>query len=399
MCPARDAGISGTLAPSGRAKTGTGEGAALLKKTGALSRTALLLFGCIAGVSGGVVLWAVGYPAAADGVWAATSLLALVPVLVSMVRDLIRRSGGVDLIAVMAIIGAVALGEYLAGAVIGLMLATGRALEEYASNRAERELSSLLKRAPRTAYRLLGGTIEAIPVERVASGDLLVVKEGDVLPVDGIVTTGPAVLDESALTGESRLVVREIGDRVRSGTANAGSSFQMRALANASGSTYAGIVRMVEEAQKSSAPLVRLADRYAWIFVPAALATAGIAWGISGDPVRALAVLVVATPCPLLLAAPVAIVSGVSRREARDRYQGWRGDRDPRSSESALYGQDRHHYDGCAARPSLPAPEPRLDRGRTAEIRRLARSGVLPRARECSGRDGAGTGSEPRPSH
>ena len=288
-----------------------------MKGTAARKQTAVLLFGCIAGLSGGVVLWAVGFPAAADGVWAATSLLALVPVVVSMVRDLIRRSGGIDVIAVMAIIGAVVLGEYLAGAVIGLMLATGRALEEYAANRAERELSALLKRAPRTAHRLRQGTLETISVDAVEAGDLLIVKEGDVLPVDGLVMAGTAVLDESALTGESRLVEREIGDQVRSGTANAGSSFQMRALANAAGSTYAGIVRMVEEAQKSSAPLVRLADRYARLFVPVALAMSGAAWAISGDPVRALAVLVVATPCPLLLAAPVAIVSGVSRAAKR----------------------------------------------------------------------------------
>ena len=288
-----------------------------MKGTAARKQTAVLLLGCIAGLSGGVVLWAVGFPAAADGVWAATSLLALVPVVVSMVRDLIRRSGGIDVIAVMAIIGAVVLGEYLAGAVIGLMLATGRALEEYAANRAERELSALLKRAPRTAHRLRQGTLETISVDAVEAGDLLIVKEGDVLPVDGLVMAGPAVLDESALTGESRLVEREIGDQVRSGTANAGSSFEMRALANAAGSTYAGIVRMVEEAQKSSAPLVRLADRYARLFVPVALAMSGAAWAISGDPVRALAVLVVATPCPLLLAAPVAIVSGVSRAAKR----------------------------------------------------------------------------------
>ena len=288
-----------------------------MKGTVARKQTAALLFGCIAGLSGGVVLWAIGFPAAADGVWAATSLLALVPVVVSMVRDLIRRSGGIDVIAVMAIIGAVLLGEYLAGAVIGLMLATGRALEEYAANRAERELSALLKRAPRTAHRLRHGTLETISVDAVEAGDLLIVKEGDVLPVDGLVMAGPAVLDESALTGESRLVERKIGDQVRSGTANAGSSFQMRALANAAGSTYAGIVRMVEEAQKSSAPLVRLADRYARLFVPVALAMSGAAWAISGDPVRALAVLVVATPCPLLLAAPVAIVSGVSRAAKR----------------------------------------------------------------------------------
>ncbi len=197
------------------------------------------------------------------------------------------------------------------------MLATGRALEEYAGNRAERELSSLLKRAPRSAHRLRDGALETIPVEAVVNGDILAVKEGDVLPVDGVVTRGPAVLDESALTGESRLVERDRGDRLRSGAANAGPSFEMQATGTAEESTYAGIIRMVREAQQSKAPLVRLADRYAAIFVPVTLVTAGVAWAISGDPVRALSVLVVATPCPLLLAAPVAIVSGVSRAARR----------------------------------------------------------------------------------
>lgn len=282
-----------------------------------LSGTNLLLATSTAGVAAGAVAWLLGLGVAADAIWAATSLVALVPTLAVMVRDLIRRSAGVDVIAVLAILGAVALGEYLAGAVIGLMLATGRALEEYAANQAERELSSLLQRAPRTAHRLRDAALETISVDEVIAGDLLVVKEGDVLPVDGMVTEGPATLDESALTGESRLVERDIGDQVRSGTANAGSSFQIRALSNAAESTYAGIIRMVQEAEKSKAPLVRLADRYARFFVPATLAVSGAAWAISGDPVRALAVLVVATPCPLLLAAPVAIVSGVSRAAKR----------------------------------------------------------------------------------
>jgi heavy metal translocating P-type ATPase len=282
-----------------------------------LKGTNLLLLSCTLGVVAGGAAWAAGYSAAADAIWAATSLVALAPIAALMVRDLIQRSAGVDVIAVLAIAGAVALQEYLAGAVIGLMLATGRALEDYAANRAERELSSLLKRAPRTAHRLREGTLETIPVDAVEVGDLLIIKEGDVVPVDGVVTEGPATLDESALTGESRLVEREMGDQVKSGTANAGSSFQVRALSNAAESTYAGIIRLVQEAQKSKAPLVRLADRYARFFVPTALAMAGIAWAISGDPVRGLSVLVVATPCPLLLAAPVAIVSGVSRGAKR----------------------------------------------------------------------------------
>jgi heavy metal translocating P-type ATPase len=281
------------------------------------SPAAALLAVCVIGLGGGGAAWVAGRYQLADAVWAGTAGLALVPITAALVRSLFRRSAGVDVIAILAIAGALVLGEYLAGAVIGLMLATGRVLEEYASHRAERELSSLLRRAPRVAHRLRNGAIDTVPVDEVAVGDSLVVKEGDVLPVDGLVTAGPAILDEATLTGESRLVERRAGDQVRSGTANAGSPFHMRASTSAADSTYAGIVRMVREAQASKAPLVRLADRYARFFVPVTLVIAGAAWIISGNPDRALAVLVVATPCPLLLAAPVAIVSGVSRAAGR----------------------------------------------------------------------------------
>lgn len=277
----------------------------------------LLLMACVLGLGSGGAAWVAGRHSLADVLWVGTAGLALIPAIATLVHSLLRRSAGVDVIAILAIVGALVLGEYLAGSVIGLMLATGRALEEYAANRAERDLSSLLRRAPRTAHRLRNGAVETVPVEDVAVGDTLIVKEGDVLPVDGVVSAGPASLDEAALTGESRLVERQVGDQVRSGTANAGSPFHMRASTNAADSTYAGIIRMVREARASKAPLVRLADRYAQFFVPLTLAVAGAAWAISGDPDRALAVLVVATPCPLLLAAPVAIVSGVSRAARR----------------------------------------------------------------------------------
>jgi heavy metal translocating P-type ATPase len=282
-----------------------------------LSPSSLLLAGCVLGLGGGGVAWIAGRHGLEDALWAGTAGLALIPVTTELVRKLLRRSAGVDMIAILAIIGALILGEYLAGAVIGLMIATGRALEQYAANRAERELSSLLERAPRLAHRLRDGAVDTVSVEQVLPGDTLIVKEGDILPADGIVIAGPALLDEAALTGESRLVERQVGDPVHSGTANAGAPFQMRATTGAADSTYAGIIRMVREAQGSKAPLVRLADRYAQFFVPVTLAIAGAAWLIAGDPTRALAVLVVATPCPLLLAAPVAIMSGVSRAARR----------------------------------------------------------------------------------
>ena len=273
----------------------------------------MLLLGCLVGLCAGGAAWVAGNHRVADALWAGTAGLALVPITAEIIRKLRQRSAGMDLIAMLAIIGALILGEYLAGAVIGLMIATGRALEEYAANRAERELSSLLGRAPRVAHRVKEGTVETISVDQVLVGDPLLVKDGDILPVDGVVSEGLALLDEAALTGEARLVERQAGDLVRSGTANAGAPFQMRATATAADSTYAGIIRMVRQAQSSKAPLVRLADRYAQFFVPVTLAVAGAAWLIAGDPARALAVLVVATPCPLLLAVPVAVVSGVSR--------------------------------------------------------------------------------------
>ena len=236
----------------------------------------------------------------------------------AIVRDLAHGELGVDLIAILAIVGALLLGEPFAAVVIGVMLATGEALERYAQGRAQRELTALLGRAPREVQRYVDGPTRDDADRGRRPGDLL----GDPalarsVPVDGMVVGSPAVLDESALTGESRQMTREEGDPVSSGTVNAGSSFDLRATAIAADSTYAGIVRLVKEAQTSKAPFVRLADRYALIFVPFTLAISAAAWLVSGDPVRGLAVLVVATPCPLLLAAPIAIVAGISRAARR----------------------------------------------------------------------------------
>jgi heavy metal translocating P-type ATPase len=166
-------------------------------------------------------------------------------------------------------------------------------------------------------HRYEHGLLTAPDIGEVSKGDLLLVKPGEVVPVDGVLTSPSAVLDESALTGESRPAERLIGDTVHSGVVNADAPFDMRALTTADQSTYAGIVRLVREADASKAPFVRLADRYAMWFLPLTLGVALLAWGLSGDPVRALAVLVVATPCPLILAAPVAIVAGISRAASR----------------------------------------------------------------------------------
>jgi heavy metal translocating P-type ATPase len=237
----------------------------------------------------------------------------LLPLAWSVARSLLRGDVGVDAIALIAMATSLVLGEYLAGAVIGLMLAGGNALEDSAAGRARRELSSLVARAPRIAHRRRGDVVEEVPVEELAVGDRVVVRAGEVLPVDGIVTSDEAVIDESALTGEPLPATCRRGAPVRSGTANAGEAFELRATRPAAESAYAGIVRLVRQAESQKAPFVRMADRYAAFFLPVTLVVAGLAWALSGDPVRALAVLVVATPCPLILAAPVAIISGVSR--------------------------------------------------------------------------------------
>ena len=270
----------------------------------------------ILGILTGGALWLLDLPDAANVAWTVTTVLALVSLLRDVVEGLMRRQPGVDVIALLAMGGSLALEQYLAGAVIALMLASGEALESYADRRAHRELSALLDRAPRTVTRYEDEVLVERPVEDVRPGDRLLVKQGAVIPVDGVASTH-AVLDESALTGESRPVERASGDPIRSGAVNAGGAFDLIATATAEDSTYAGIVRLVKEAERQKAPSVRLADRYAAIFVPVTLVIAGGAWAISGEPLRALSVLVVATPCPLLLAVPIAIVSGISRAAHR----------------------------------------------------------------------------------
>ena len=276
-----------------------------------------LLVLTIGGLVGGLILGWTGDEEAANWFWTVPTVVVGIRLVWSIGRDLLAGNAGVDVIAILAIAGALLLGETFAAAVIAVMLATGEALETYAEGRAHRELSALLGRAPQDVRRYTDDGLETCPIAVVQPGDRLLVRPGEVVPVDGLVRGATAILDESALTGESRQVTREDGDTVSSGVVNAGGPFDIVAIATADASTYAGIVRLVEEASASKAPFVRLADRYALIFVPLALAMAGIAWFVSGDPVRGLAVLVVATPCPLLLAAPIAIVAGISRAARR----------------------------------------------------------------------------------
>lgn len=223
---------------------------------------------------------------------------------------------GVDIIAVTAIVSAVLVGELWAALVVVLMLTTGQALEEYAANRAQRDLTALLERRPIVAHRL-GATASAeaedVPVDDLRPGDRVLVRTGEVVPVDGVLTSPAASFDESSLTGESMPVDRVAGETVMSGVLNGSSAIQLTVERVASDSQYQQIIALVEGAAQSKAPIVRLADRFALPFALAAYTIAGVAWWVSGDPVRFAEVLVVATPCPLIIAAPVAFMAGMSR--------------------------------------------------------------------------------------
>src|SRR5690606_17543748 len=263
-------------------------------------------------LAAGGVAWIAGAGSMADGLWIAGTVTGLIYSTATLAVAIRRRQPSVDVIAWLALVGSLLVGETFAGAVIALMLATGVLLEARAQARARRELSLLVARAPRTARRHTASGLVEVPVDEVMPGERLLVGSGEIVPVDGRLL-GPAVFDESALTGEPLPVERRPGDDVRSGVVNAGSPVDLIATATAEESTYAGVIRLVRQAQAESAPFVRLADWFATVFVPLTLLLAGGAWAWAGDPVRAVAVLVVATPCPLLLAAPIAIISGLSR--------------------------------------------------------------------------------------
>jgi heavy metal translocating P-type ATPase len=264
-------------------------------------------------VAGGV-LHLLGASSAGDQVWRiAVAILAAELTLEVGRTVVVEHSLGVDTIALLAMVGALVLGQELAGLVIGLMFSGGESLEAIASRRARRELTALVQRAPKIARLRVDDHLREVPVERVRAGDVVLVRTGEVVPVDGTIVSPEAVVDTSTLTGEPLPATMTRGGTVLSGSANAGTPFDVRAARPASDSAYSALVRLVEQAQTERAPLVRMADRYAGFFLPATLLVAGLAWAVSGDPVRALAVVVVATPCPLILAAPIALVSGLSR--------------------------------------------------------------------------------------
>ena len=271
----------------------------------------------VAGLAAGIVAYAAGRSDLANLSWTLATAPVVAGLAISIARDLLAGRFGVDAIALVSMSAALALRQPLAGAVVALMYSGGNVLEDIAVARAEHDFRSLVDRAPREAHRRVGDRIEEVPISAVAIGDQLLVRAGEIVPVDGIVTSTAATIDESALTGEPIPVVKARGTAILSGSLNAGETFELTVSAAAGESTYAGIVRLVTAAQTSKAPFVRLADRYALMFLPVTLVLAFVAWLISGDLIRSLAVLVAATPCPLILAAPVAFIAGVAQAARR----------------------------------------------------------------------------------
>lgn len=265
------------------------------------------------GLAIGAAMHWLGSAPNAQWVWGAATAPVLGALLWQIVASLRRGDLGLDIVAALSMSAALLFGETLAGNVVALMYAGGQLLESYAQGRARREMTALLGRVAHTAFRYRADVLEEVPIADIASGDELLIRQGEVVPVDGRVIRGPALIDLSVLTGESVPVRLDTDGEVLSGSTSIGSAFRMIAARPASESTYAGIVRLVEAAQEARAPMVRLADRYAWWFLLLTLAFAAGAWLISQDHIRVLAVLVVATPCPLILAVPMAIMAGMSR--------------------------------------------------------------------------------------
>lgn len=267
----------------------------------------------IAAVIAGLVLEATHNHTAASWLLGVVALLEAIPLVTDMWRDVRSGSYGIDILAITAIITAVLLGEEWAAIVVAVMLTGGESLEDFAEHRARRELDALLERAPQMAHVVRARKTLDVKASEVKAGDRIIIKPGEVVPVDATILEGMASFDESSLTGESLPQPRQTNDQILSGAINLDGAITAKALHSAADSQYEQIVRLVRSAAASQAPFVRLADRYSIPFTVAAYAIAGTVWVISGQAIRFLEVIIVATPCPLLLAAPIALISGMSR--------------------------------------------------------------------------------------
>lgn len=242
-----------------------------------------------------------------------TGTLIALSMLKEMIKTLRSGSYGVDLLAITAVAATLAVGQYWAAMIVLIMLVGGDSLEDYASKKAHTELKALLDNSPQTAHKVVADKLIDIKVDEANIGDQLVVKPGETVPVDGHIIKGSSMFDESSLTGESRPITKNVSDTVYSGSINGDSAITMTVDKLAKDSQYQRLIQLVKQVDSTPAHFVRMADRYAVPFTGIAFVIAGIAWFVSKDPVRFAEVLVVASPCPLILAAPVALVSGMSR--------------------------------------------------------------------------------------
>lgn len=274
-----------------------------------------LVLATVATAAIALALWLANNPATATWIITIFVLGIIAWVSVGMIRDIARGHWGLDILAVVAMGATLATGEYAAALIVALMLTGGEALEDYAEHRARDELTSLLDRSPEVAQVLAspGAEPRDTPVDQVRPGDLLLIRPSQVVPVDLLLSSPEADFDTSSLTGEPLPVSFVAGDEVPSGAVNGPRAVTGRAHRPAAESQYQRVLALVAEAESSKAPLVRLADRFAIPFTLFSLALAGLAWWISGDSTRFAQVLVLATPCPLLIAAPVAFLGGLSQ--------------------------------------------------------------------------------------
>ncbi len=267
----------------------------------------------VVAIVAGLVLQLSGQSTASHWVLGVISMVAVLPLGWNMLQEI--RSGlyGIDILAATAIVASVLLGQYWAGIIIVLMLTGGKALEDFAHHRAQTELDELLRHAPQKARVIRKGKTLEIPVNELRVGDKVIIRAGDLVPADSFVLEGMANFDESSLTGESLPQARELNGSLLSGSINLDGAVTAKVTATAEDSQYQQIIKLVRSAAGSQAPFVRLADRYSLPFTLMAYAIAGGVWVYSGQAIRFLEVIVVATPCPLLLAAPIALISGMAR--------------------------------------------------------------------------------------
>lgn len=268
----------------------------------------VLIIGLITGIlEFGFNQWQVG----AYLIYIVGSLMTIT-MLWGMIKDIREGKWGIDILAIIAVVSTMLIGDYWASWMILVMLTGGDSLEDYAASQAGKELKALLKRTPRIAHKLVNGKLTDVDVNDLKIGDTVLIKPGNQVPVDGVIIDGTSSFDQSSLTGESLPVDKTVGDNLMSGAINGDVAVQMKVTKLAKDSEYQSIVELVKSSQAKPAKFVKMTDRYAVPFTIISLIIGITAWIISKDPVRFVQVMVVASPCPLILAAPVAMVSGMS---------------------------------------------------------------------------------------